>query len=69
MADIKKADEIINENYKVISDVRDSILFLNEKALEFVENLDNYNKKYLYDASILKKRMSDAVRKAASNDI
>lgn len=69
MADIKQAIEIINETNDLIKKTQNSILLLNEKCLKYVSEVDTYNKNYVYDASILKKRMADAVRKAVPDDI
>lgn len=64
-----KSKDIINQTYSLVSNVQDSIISLNETCLEYVSLMDIYNENYIYDASILKKRMKDAVRKAAPDEL
>lgn len=64
-----KSKEIIGKTTLFIEDVKKSLLELNEECTSFIFNYDAYNNKNLYDASLLKQRMKDAVIKAVSNDI
>lgn len=59
---------IISNTTNIISSMKDSILNLNQNCISFTNIYDEYNRDNFYDATLLKKRMKDAVIKAVHND-
>lgn len=60
--------KIINETIDLINDLKETIALLNEESITFTSLYENYSEKNMYDASLLKKRMKEAVIEAVSNE-
>ena len=69
MNSLTKPEEIIQETYKNIKDVKKSLVSLNESCIAYTFSYDTYNQKYLYDASILKERIKNVIIRTVSDDI
>lgn len=67
-SNVTTAAEVVNDINSYIEAVKDSLNSLNEICTDFVYKYDEYNKRNLYDASLLKERMKSAVIKAVSDD-
>ena len=62
-------DDIISTYNSSISSLKSSISELNNSSLKYIEEYDKYIYKYLYDASILKRKMIDVVERTVNNEL
>lgn len=66
---VTNPEDIINNSTTLIDELEEIILSLNSDAIVFSLDYEEYMKHNIYDASLLKKRMKDAVIRAVKNDI
>ena len=65
---ITDGKDILIDTEKLIHDFNDALDSRGESASKYIDEYDKYSENIYYDATILKKRMKEAVIKAVSDE-
>lgn len=63
------SNNILDDANLLIENFDNQLETIEEKAVDFITKYDTYNNNYLKDASLLKKKMKEAVMKAGISEI
>ena len=62
------ANDIIKNTTDFLDDIEKEMVLLNEHCLNFINNFNTYAEGKFLDATILKNRMKDTVKRTVNND-